>query len=149
MDLAYQTGQRIGDLLEIKKADLHDDGIYIEQNKSNHKVKIIIEWTSALRNTIERIRKRNMAVSSIHLLYGRAGIPYTYHGISAMFRRAVKKAVIEDFHFHDIRAKSLTDLDRQVGNAQALAGHKNPEMTRHYIKRRKVQKVTPLKVRES
>ena len=33
MDLAYLTGQRIGDLLVIKLADLHDDGIYIEQNK--------------------------------------------------------------------------------------------------------------------
>ena len=65
-----------------------------------------------------------------------------------MFRRSAKKAGVENFHFHDIRAKSLTDLDRQGGNAQSLAGHENPEMTRHYIKRRTVEKVAPLKVQK-
>ena len=61
-----------------------------------------------------------------------------------MFRRAVAKAGVTDFHFHDIRAKALTDAKRQGMNAQTLAGHESEEMTAHYIKHREVETVAPV-----
>jgi hypothetical protein len=39
-----------------------------------------------------------------------------------MFQRAEHKSGIEDFHFHDIRAKALTDAKRLGMDAQGLAG---------------------------
>lgn len=60
-----------------------------------------------------------------------------------MFRRSAKKIKVEDFHLHDIRAKALTDAERQGLDAQRLAGHKNRAMTEHYVKARETEKATP------
>ena len=77
------------------------------------------------------------------LFHGRGGKPYSYFGVSAMFRRACKNAGVEDFHLHDIRAKALTDAEHQGLDAQRLAGHKSRAMTEHYIKARETEKATP------
>ncbi|MDP9672791.1 UNVERIFIED_ORG: integrase [Burkholderia cepacia] len=49
-------------------------------------------------------------------------------------------------HFHDLRAKALTDLKRQRGAAvaQSLAGHTTEGMTAHYTKSREVERVQPV-----
>ncbi|WP_325800247.1 site-specific integrase [Acidithiobacillus ferriphilus] len=53
---------------------------------------------------------------------------------------------MEDIHFHDIRAKSLTDAKRVAGRdyAQALAGHASGDMTETYIRAREAERITPL-----
>ncbi|MBF0133859.1 MAG: tyrosine-type recombinase/integrase [Magnetococcales bacterium] len=140
MDFAFLTGQRIGDLLKVRLEDLHEDGIYFVQSKGGKSVRLLIVWNDDLRSVVSQIRALDDK-ESLFLFHGRGGKPYTYCGISSMFRRAVIKSGIKDFHFHDIRAKSLTDLDRSGGKAQQLAGHKSPEMTQHYIKRRVVERV--------
>lgn len=52
-------------------------------------------------------------VRGLTLFYGRGDRQYADLGISAMFRRVCKQAGVEDFHIHDIRAKSLTDASLQ------------------------------------
>jgi len=49
-------------------------------------------------------------------------------------------------HFHNLRAKALTDKRRQEGAeaAQALAGHTTAQMTAHYTKAREVERVSPV-----
>ncbi len=56
------------------------------------------------------------------------------------------RAGVEDAHFHDIRAKSLTDANRAAGRdyAQALAGHADGSMTEVYVRARDTQTVKPL-----
>ena len=46
------------------------------------------------------------------------------------------KAGLSDIHFHDIRAKSVTDAKRKYGRdfAQELAGHATGEMTDAYVR---------------
>jgi integrase len=58
-----------------------------------------------------------------------------------MFRRCLEAAKVDDFHFHDIRAKALTDAKRSGIDAQSLAGHTTETMTAKYIKRREVDQV--------
>lgn len=144
MDFAYLTGQRIGDVLEVRLTDLLDDGILIEQNKSGGKVRLLVLWNDDLRRLVASIRAMDKQCGSVFLFHGRGGHPYTYGGFSSMFRRFVQKAGVLDFHFHDIRAKSLTDLKRAGGDAQLLAGHQSSEMTDHYVKRREIERVVPL-----
>jgi len=43
-----------------------------------------------------------------------AGEPYTCDGVRTLFRRAVAKAEIEDFHFHDLRHTTATRLRQQA-----------------------------------
>ena len=44
---------------------------------------------------------------------------------------------------HDLRAKSLTDTNRQGNNAQKLAGHADGRMTERYIRAREIDIGTP------
>jgi hypothetical protein len=55
---------------------------------------------------------------------------------------------VADLHFHDIRAKALTDAERQGCNAQQLASHESRAMTDGYIKHRQVEIVDPLELAE-
>ncbi|WP_323119876.1 site-specific integrase [Burkholderia alba] len=54
-------------------------------------------------------------------------------------------------HFHDLRAKALTDLKRQRGAAaaQSLAGHTTESMTARYTKSREVERVRPMPLKRA
>lgn len=144
MDLAYLTAQRIGDLIELRHADITQAGVRIVQNKTG--AKLLVRMTPELRAVIDRITRIHPKVRGMTLLCTRTGQPYTYDGISSMFKRAVKAAAgVADFHFHDLRAKALTDARRAGQDAQRLAGHANETMTARYIKAREVEEVDPLR----
>ncbi len=142
MDIAYLTAQRIGDLIDIKLRDITPEGIMFEQNKTGKK--LIIEMNDDLKSVIDRCKRINPGIKGMTLFHNKVGQKYTYDGLSAMFRNAVKKSEVQDFHFHDIRAKALTDAKRSGINAQMLAGHATETMTAHYIKRREIDQVEAL-----
>jgi integrase len=66
-------------------------------------------------------------------------------GFNSIWRRQKIKAGLEDIHFHDLRAKAVTDAKRLHGRdfAQALAGHASGDMTDAYV--RDNPNVAPLK----
>jgi len=61
-----------------------------------------------------------------------------------MWRRLKVRAELIDIHFHDLRAKAVTDAKRKHGRdfARALAGHESGEMTDDYV--RDNPNITPL-----
>jgi integrase len=64
-----------------------------------------------------------------------------YETVRRHFAEARDKAGVEDARIHDIRAKSLTDADRQGEDAQRLAGHSSAGMTERYLRLRRTEKV--------
>ncbi|MEI9948664.1 MAG: tyrosine-type recombinase/integrase [Pseudomonadota bacterium] len=61
--------------------------------------------------------------------------PYTRSGASTFFARVAEEAGLEDFHFHDLRHSSATEVRRSGAGldvAQALLGHASPAMTQRY-----------------
>lgn len=142
MDLAYLTAQRIGDLITLRYQNVTATAIQIRQGKTGAKLAITI--SPALRELLERVRHLHPTVRGLYLFTTREGKPYTYDGISSMFKRAVAKAQLKDFHFHDIRAKAITDAKRAGLDAQGLAGHATETMTAHYVKLRELDEVAPL-----
>ena len=56
MDLAYYTGQRVADVLKMKRADIHEGALWVRQAKTKAKLRIAIE--GELAAVIERIRAR-------------------------------------------------------------------------------------------
>ena len=145
MEMALCTGQRIGDLLTIRTADVDKDGVFFAQNKTGAKVKVL--HSDAMRVIVDR-RKGGVYLFEHPSRNGMA--PYTYFGFSCMFKRTVAKAITlglinEGFTFHDIRAKALTDAKRAGMDAQRIAGHSSPTMTAHYIKKREVEIVNPVR----
>lgn len=134
IELAYLTAARRSDLLKIKLSDIRKDGLHIKQQKTGKYQ--IFTWSPGLRAIISRSRKLRRKHSSFFLFATRNGTPYTSSGFDSNWRRLRQKAGISDLHFHDIRAKSVTDAKRKFGRdfAQALAGHASGEMTDGYVR---------------
>jgi integrase len=67
-------------------------------------------------------------------------------GFNSAWERLKNKVGLSDIHFHDIRAKALTDAKRIAGSdyAQALGNHASVETTEIHIKCREVNTVKPL-----
>jgi len=141
MDILYLTGQRVGDVLKIKRADLTEAGIAFTQEKTG--ASLIVRWKPELRSAVEQAKALGRNVVSPNLFQTRAhgGRPPSYGVTRDQWDEAVAAAGVEDAHIHDIRAKSLTDAKRQGKNPTALAGHTTATMTDRYIRLREVPEV--------
>lgn len=137
MDLCYLTGQRIGDVLTIKRADLKDEGIYIEQQKTG--ARLMIAWTPELRAVVDRAKELHGSVAGLtFLLKGSRKAAPTYHMIWKQWTKACEKAKVEDANIHDLRAMSGTEAEAQGHDPQKLLGHTDGKMTKRYLRDRTV-----------
>jgi integrase len=137
MDLCYLTGQRIGDVLTIKRADLHDDGIYIEQQKTG--ARLMVAWTPELRAATDQAKALHGGVAGMtYLLKGVRKQAPTYHMIWKQWTMACTAAGVEDANIHDLRAMSGTEAEAQGHDPQALLGHTDRKMTERYLRDRTV-----------
>ena len=146
IDLAYLTGMRRGDILDLKLIDIDDNkGVYNCQRKTGKKQ--LFTWTPKLRVVIANAKRARKTRILIYIFTNTHGQKITETGFNSTWRRIREKAGVEDIRFHDIRAKSLTDA-KEIGGldyAQALGGHANQGMTEQYIKKRETEVVQPLK----
>lgn len=138
MDVAYLTGQRIGDVLAIRLADIAKNGIYFKQQKTG---KALLVSAAGLEEAIERAKRLHSNIRGLTLFHGRGGKPLSYGGVRDAFERACKLAVIEDATLHDIRAKALTDANREGKNPQKLGGHTQQSTTNRYLRDRTAEAV--------
>jgi integrase len=152
MDLALDTGQRRGDLLNLTRAQLTEDGIAFRQGKTG--AGVLVEWTDQLRTTIERGKALKPQVPGEYLLRKRNGRQYTARGFSAIWQRLMGRAlaqgkngeppaIAQRFTFHDLRAKCASDKTSLEG-AAALLGHASSTTTKTTY-RRKMPRATPLR----
>ncbi|AMM23030.1 tyrosine-type recombinase/integrase [Variovorax sp. PAMC 28711] len=142
IDLAYLTGQRIGDLLTLEWSAIGTEGIDFTPKKVQHstKARVLIEWSPKLRAVIDRLKamkKRNIKF----VITTQEGQPYKYHGAGIAWTRALERAGI-DCHFHDLRAKALTDKDRAegMGSARTMGGHATEAQTSAYVRHKTAKK---------
>lgn len=149
MDFKLLTGLRRKDILEMKLDQIKEDGIHchISKGKKNQ----IFEWTPALIEAVENIKKLRRKIYGFYLFSPTQGInrgqKYTDDGFSSIWQRKMDKALkegilSEKFTDHDIRAKSGSDTSLE--HATKLLSHQSSKITqRHY--RRQAEKVKPLK----
>lgn len=135
IDLLFLTGQRIEDVLNIRRADLTERGIEFQQEKTG--TRVCIAWNLDLKAVVERAKALNPKVAALTLLYSRSGKAPDYRSVLKQWHDARIAAGVEDATPHDMRAKAATDADEAGQNAQSLLGHTNAAMTRRYIRRRK------------
>lgn len=131
----YLTGQRINDVLGIRRSQLTDDGIEFEQQKTS--ARLVVKWTSELRDTVRDALALHRGVPALTLFLGRSGKPPDYRSVLLQWDEACRAAGVEDAKPNDLRAKSLTDAKAQGQDATALAGHTGPAMTARYLRDRK------------
>jgi integrase len=151
MDLALLTGQRQGDIVGLTWKQVKTVGvprkdwrIEIDQGKTGKKLAIMI--SPAIEAVLRRARMHEPRWPHIHVIRNQFGVRYTPDGFRALWQRtmqAAEKAGLKRWHFHDIRAKSISD-NANLDSAYLLAGHIDIKMTRRVYDRNR-RRVEPLR----
>jgi len=104
--------------------------------------KVLIEWTPKLRALVARLKVLKCRDITRWMFTTQGGQQFTYSGASTAWKRAVKRAGITGVHFHDLRAKALTDVDetRGIGQAQRMGGHSTQTQTSDYVRHKTARK---------
>lgn len=63
MDIAYITGQRIGDVMGIRYADISETGLYVEQEKT--RARVLIARNPELSAAVESAKAMHKNVSGV------------------------------------------------------------------------------------
>lgn len=136
MDLCALTGQRIGDVLALRRSDLLPEGVHFRQQKTG--AELIVRWTPALRAATEAAKAAHGRIVSVYVVRGRGHRPLAYQPIYRDWRAACAAAGVADANIHDLRALAATEAKRQGKDAQALLGHTSERMTAGYLRDRDV-----------
>lgn len=128
-------------MCSLKRTDIRDGVRWIVQNKTS--ARLGIEITGELATIITKINARPRKAISAYLIQDENGQPLTQCAPRSHFDRARTLAKV-NFQFRDIRAKAATDTG-DLAHSQTLLGHKNRDMTEHYVKSRIGDRVKPLR----
>jgi integrase len=142
MELCYLTGQRIGDVLKIKRTDMDEDGIYIKQQKT--KTPLRIRWSTELRAAVESAKALSGKVRGFNLLAGGKGQPFLYDTINDHWVAACAAACVKDANLHDLRAAAGTDANAACQDSKGLLGHKSESSHQRYMRGKIVPLVEPV-----
>lgn len=146
MLLALVTGQRIGDVSNMKFSDVWDDCLHVIQEKTGSKIAIplslrlnCIGWS--LRDVIARCRDYVVSSHLVHFYHpsGKAarGAKAQSLTLSSNFSKARDKAEIDwgggtPATFHEQRSLAERLYAEQGVDTQKLLGHKSPNQTARY-----------------
>lgn len=137
MRLQFLTGQRIGDVLAIRHADIGPDGITFRQQKTDKPLIVSAPGLDEAIAEAKAVRK----VRGFYLFLNGHGRRLTCRVYYGMFVEAAKKAGIGDARPNDLRAKSATDAEEQGLDPTRLLGHDKAETTKTYLRNRKAKVV--------
>jgi len=130
--LALTTGCRQGELLELrwKHVDFRDGALIIADSKSGESRRVPLPSP-----ILDELRtKRGMREGWV-VFVPQTGKPPNRHTVRHMFKRAAKKAELDDLRFHDLRHVAATRLlaaGATLPEVQTYLGHKTLVMARRY-----------------
>lgn len=124
MAIAYLTGQRQADVLNLHRRQFSDEGITFIQAKTG--MGVLVKWSPALTRAVNRAL--NYGTPSIgYVIHDGKGNKYSPSGFQSAWQRLMVGKTYR-FKFMSIRAKARTD-----GEDKGLLGHADPEkMARIY-----------------
>lgn len=144
MEFAYLCCARQADILDLKKSQILENGLLIQQGKTS--VIQIKAWTDRLRDAVrqaESLPLKNV-MQTMYIIHHPSGSKFTRDAFNAQWMKAKKSAAEQhpelsfDFTFHDLKAKGISDLDGTLKDKQAISGHKNESQTARYDRKLKV-----------
>lgn len=140
MELQHLTGQRISDVLSIRRSQIGEEGIAFEQKKT--KARLLVRWSPDLRATVAAaMTLHDGKPETLTLLRGRWGGAPDYRSVVLQWRRACDTAGVEDARLNDGRAKSATGAKREGKDPTSLLGHTTPAHTQRYLRDRETPEV--------
>lgn len=147
MDLAYITGQRMGDCRHVKYADISDAGVYVKQEKTG--ARVLISMTPDLAEVVATARTLHQSVKGLTLFHRRDGTPIPYSTLYHQWRNACRDAKVEGANFHDIRAAAATDAKAQGLDSKTLLGHTTESSHNRYLRSKETKVAIPNSARKS
>lgn len=148
MELQYLTGQRINDVLSIRRSQITEDGLVFEQQKTG--ARLVVRWSPQLRSTVSAAEALSEGLPpALTLLRGRYGGAPDYRSVLLQWHDACERAGVADARLNDTRARAATTADAQGRDAQSLLGHTSPEMTRRYLREKKIAEVRGPNIRQA
>jgi integrase len=158
MDLAQMHGARRGMLLKLSLEDIADPtGIWVTLNKkkkTDTPKRQLILWNDELRAVINRALELRAKVrggqknvedaTRAPLFLNRFGRAISKTGFNSMWQRARIAGGFgqHEFHFHDIKAKSVSDSPSLIDGMER-GGHTDLRMAKRVYRRKPVQ-IIPL-----
>ena len=147
IDMAYLTGQAIGDLLALEWDQIGVEGIAFARSKVEQTTgsKVVIGWTPKLRDVVSRLKnlREERGALGTMVFVRQDGLELTYWGAASAWKRARDRAGVTGCTFHDLKAKALTDKEAKEGMraAQAMGQHATESQTVTYVRRRSGRKI--------
>jgi len=130
MEIAYCTGIRPTDALNLKWGNVQADGIHITTSKT--KSDIIKEYTPRLKAALEAAKGIPGGLN-FYVIHTESGSRYTPSGFHSAWRRAMSNLPKEDrFQFRDLRSKGVTDFK---GDKKKFSTHKTDAMVGRYTRK--------------
>ena len=137
--MARYTGLRRGNILGLvwNQVDLQNRIIYLDAktNRTKNMQNLAIPLTDTAYNTLISLKKNRVVHMHCPFVFHLEGKPLSPDRVCSSFRRAVKRAGIENFRFHDLRhdfASNLVQRGHDLYVVQQLLGHKDGRMTQRY-----------------
>jgi len=129
--VAYMTGMRRGEILNLKFEDIDFSHNIIQVKNSKSGKRRFIPMNRTLANLLMEIKQKNG--NSPYVFASRKGDPRKDFRCS--FTEALRKANIKNFRFHDLRhtcASHLVTSGIDLLTVKELLGHSSLEMTMRY-----------------
>ncbi|MCC5855158.1 MAG: tyrosine-type recombinase/integrase [Idiomarina sp.] len=137
MELSYLCCARQGDVLEMRKDQILEQGLYIKQGKTGKAQ--IKAWSPRLIQAIELAKTLplNPGMATQYVIHKRNGARYLSSGFRVGWDEARAKAreqtgLILDLTFHDLKAKGISDIDGSSRDKQEISGHKTERQVATY-----------------
>ncbi|QLR42747.1 phage integrase Arm DNA-binding domain-containing protein [Enterobacter sp. RHBSTW-00994] len=146
MLLALVTGQRLGDICNMKFSDIWDDMLHIEQEKTGSKLAIPLNLKCealglTLRDVVAKCRDAVISKYLVHFRHSTSkstrGDSVSSSSLTTTFKKARNKCGIEWEKgtaptFHEQRSLSERIYREQGIDTQKLLGHRSRKMTDKY-----------------
>ena len=125
VQLALETAMRRGELLSLRWSDIdlltRTATLWVTKNGDKRVVPLSSRAIAVLQSMPRNI----------------GGVVFPINGftVSAAFDRALDRAEIRDFHFHDLRHMAVTELSKRLPNLielAAVSGHRSLKMLQRY-----------------
>ncbi len=134
VSLALLTGMRFGEIVGLRWEDIDYANKIITLEKTKNGERRMLPLTEAIEKILTLCRQTDISLGLIF----KPTSPTNRSGVVDIrnaFIKALKKAQISNFRFHDIRHASASYLAMNgatQGELMAILGHKTPTMTRRY-----------------
>ena len=132
MGLAYWCRARRAEVLALTYDDVQEDGVFIQRSKQS-----LSEITTGPEVMDLVARSYTLPAGSNHLIRNSKGEPVGEHGFNSAWRRLAKKMGESHFHYHDLKAKGVSDMQ-----GEQWAGHKTKKALAVY--QRKARRISPV-----